>query len=50
MFFGFGKLSPAQANLLNQIEAGTPITSNEIFGSAENPGTFVVTNSAMPFL
>jgi hypothetical protein len=37
MFFGFGKLSPAQANLLNQIEAGTPITSNEIFGSAENP-------------
>ena len=37
MFFGFGKLSPAQANLLDQIEAGTPITSDEIFGSAENP-------------
>jgi alkylated DNA repair dioxygenase AlkB len=31
MYFGFGKLTPMQADLLNKIEAGEDITSDEIF-------------------
>ena len=34
MFFGFGKLTPTQAKLLDKIEAGEDITVEEIFGSA----------------
>lgn len=32
MWFGFGKLNPAQAKLIDKIEAGEKITSKEIFG------------------
>ena len=36
-WFGFGKLSAAQAALINKIEIGEAITSDEIFGNKENP-------------
>ncbi|NBU05408.1 MAG: hypothetical protein EBT39_03555, partial [Sphingobacteriia bacterium] len=32
MWFGFGKLNPAQAKLIDKIEAGEKISSEEIFG------------------
>jgi len=32
MYFGFGKLNPAQAKLIDKIEAGEKISSEEIFG------------------
>lgn len=32
MWFGFGKLNPAQARLIDKIEAGEDISSEEIFG------------------
>ena len=35
-WFGFGKLSPAQAALITKIEEGQQVTSDEIFGTAEN--------------
>jgi hypothetical protein len=34
MWFGFGKLSPAQAKLLDKVETGEEITAEEIFGAA----------------
>ncbi len=34
MFFGFGKLTPTQAKLLDKIEAGEDISTEEIFGAA----------------
>ena len=37
MFFGFGKLSPAQAKLITDVENGIPISSDRIFGTAESP-------------
>ena len=37
MWFGFGKLSPAQAELITKIEEGQQVTSDEIFGTIENP-------------
>jgi len=37
MWFGFGKLSPAQAALIDQVEAGQPISSDLIFGSEAAP-------------
>ena len=36
MWFGFGKLSPAQAALVTAVEQGQQVTSDEIFGTAEN--------------
>jgi len=32
MFFGFGKLSPQLAKVLNEIEAGIPLKSEDVFG------------------
>ena len=34
MFFGFGKLTETQAKLLDKVEAGEEITTDEIFGAA----------------
>ena len=34
MFFGFGKLTETQAKLLDRVEAGEEITTDEIFGAA----------------
>ena len=36
MMFGFGRLSEAQSKILDKIEAGETITSDEYFGSFEN--------------
>jgi len=36
MFFGFGKLSPAQAELITNIEEGQQIESDQIFGTEQN--------------
>ena len=35
LWFGFGRLSPSQAAMIDNIEAGLSITSENIFGSAE---------------
>ena len=35
LWFGFGRLSPSQAAMIDNIEAGQSITSEDIFGSAE---------------
>ena len=35
LWFGFGRLSPSQAAMIDNIEAGQSITSEDIFGSVE---------------
>ncbi len=35
LWFGFGRLSPSQAAMIDNIEAGQSITSDDIFGSVE---------------
>ena len=37
MWFGFGKLTAAQAELINRIETGQTITSDSIFGNEATP-------------
>lgn len=37
MWFGFGKLSAAQAEFINRIEAGQTITSDSVFGNEATP-------------
>jgi len=32
MFFGFGKLSPSLTNVINQVEAGESLSSDQVFG------------------
>ena len=36
-FFGFGKLSPSQAKLIDDVEKGVPIDPDRLFGTTENP-------------
>ena len=47
MFFGFGKLSPDLSKLIDQVEAGESISSDQVFGSKDKPSGLVAMQSMM---